>query len=166
MEPVGYRKARTHSDDAGAHSPKAECALESRLADVLCWRSGAHFAGTCAGRLIRVAVIMTCFVLSATPLLAGNAPQGEALYHRYCSGCHGADGRGGGKGFMPHVGALTRKGYIDLIDDSSLALVIAEGGEAMGKSGFMPSWKATLSKDDIADVIAYIRTLPLSDGPQ
>jgi len=45
-------------------------------------------------------------------------------------------------------------------------MVIAEGGEAMGKSGFMPSWKATLSKDDIADVIAYIRTLPLSDGPQ
>jgi mono/diheme cytochrome c family protein len=30
----------------------------------------------------------------------------------------------------------------------------------------MPSWKATLSKDDIADVIAYIRTLPLSDSPQ
>jgi mono/diheme cytochrome c family protein len=77
-----------------------------------------------------------------------------------------ADGRGGGKGFMPHVGPLTRKGYIDLIDDASLAMVITEGGEAMGKSGFMPSWKATLSKDDIVDVIAYIRTLPLSDGPQ
>jgi mono/diheme cytochrome c family protein len=168
MEPVGYRKAGTHSDDAGAHleGPDAECALESRLTHVLCWRTGAHFAGTCAGTLIRVARIMTWLVFSATPLLAGNAPHGEALYHRYCSGCHGADGRGGGKGFMPHVGALTRKGYIDLIDDISLALVIAEGGEAIGKSGFMPSWKATLSKDDIADVIAYIRTLPLSDGPQ
>jgi mono/diheme cytochrome c family protein len=30
----------------------------------------------------------------------------------------------------------------------------------------MPSWKATLSKDDITDVIAYVRTLPLSDGPR
>ena len=114
----------------------------------------------------RLSAIMAWVVLSATPLLAGNAQHGETLYQRYCSGCHGADGRGGGKGFMPHVGALTRKGYIDLIDDASLSMVIAEGGEAMGKSGFMPSWKATLSKDDIADVIAYVRTLPLSDGPQ
>ena len=114
----------------------------------------------------RLSTIMAWVVLSAMPLLAGNAQHGEALYQRYCSGCHGADGRGGGKGFMPHVGPLTRKGYIDLIDDASLAMVITEGGEAMGKSGFMPSWKATLSKDDIADVIAYIRTLPSSDGPQ
>jgi mono/diheme cytochrome c family protein len=163
MEPVGYRKARTHSDDAGAHSLKAECALGSRLADVLCCRTAAHCAGTW---LIQAAYIMTWLLFSASLLVAGNAPHGEVLYQRYCSGCHGADGRGGGKGFMPHVGALTRKGYIDLIDDTSLALVIAEGGEAMGKSGFMPSWKATLSKDDIADVIAYVRTLPLSDGPQ
>jgi mono/diheme cytochrome c family protein len=114
----------------------------------------------------RLSTIMAWVVLSATPLLAGNAQHGEALYQRYCSGCHGDDGRGGGKGFMPHVGPLTRKGYIDLIDDASLAMVITEGGEAIGKSGFMPPWKATLSKDDIADVIAYIRTLPLSDGPQ
>jgi mono/diheme cytochrome c family protein len=113
-----------------------------------------------------LSAIMAWLVLSATPLLAGNAQHGEVLYQRYCSGCHGTDGRGGGKGFMPHVGPLTRKGYIDLIDDASLSMVITEGGEAMGKSGFMPSWKATLSKDDIADVIAYIRTLPLSDGPQ
>ena len=113
-----------------------------------------------------LSAIMAWLVLSATPLLAGNAQHGEVLYQRYCSGCHGADGRGGGKGFMPHVGALTRKGYIDLIDDASLAMVITEGGEAMGKSGFMPSWKETLSKNDIADVIRYIRTLPLSNGPQ
>jgi mono/diheme cytochrome c family protein len=113
-----------------------------------------------------LSAIMAWLVLSATPLLAGNAQHGEVLYQRYCSGCHGADGRGGGKGFMPHVGALTRKGYIDLIDDASLAMVITEGGEAMGKSGFMPSWKETLSKNDIADVITYIRTLPLSNGPQ
>jgi mono/diheme cytochrome c family protein len=62
---------------------------------------------------------------------------------------------------MPHVGALTKKGYIDLLEDDYLATVITEGGEAVGKSGFMPSWKTTLSKEDIADVIAYIRKLPL-----
>jgi mono/diheme cytochrome c family protein len=88
----------------------------------------------------------------------GDSAHGEALYLRYCQGCHGPDGRGGGKAFMPHVGPLAKKGYIDLIDDDSLALVIKEGGAAVGKSGYMPSWKDTLPDQEIADIIAYIRT--------
>jgi mono/diheme cytochrome c family protein len=92
---------------------------------------------------------------------AADAQRGEPLYQRYCTGCHGADGRGGGKNFMPHVGALTRKGYTDLLEDSYLAAIIAEGGEAFGKSSYMPAWKSTLSSQDIDDVIAYVRTLPL-----
>src|SRR5713226_3427575 len=89
---------------------------------------------------------------------AGDRAHGEELYLRYCQGCHGPDGRGGGKAFMPHVGPLAKKGYVDLLEDESLALVIKEGGAAVGKSGYMPSWKETLPNDAIADVIAYIRT--------
>jgi mono/diheme cytochrome c family protein len=80
------------------------------------------------------------------------------LFLRYCQGCHGPDGKGGGKGFMPHVGPLARKGYIDTMPDEYLETVIAEGGLATGKSGYMPSWKTTLTEQDIADVIAFIRT--------
>ncbi len=69
-----------------------------------------------------------------------------------------ASSRGGGKGFMPHVGPLARKGYIETVPDEYLAAVIAEGGLAVGKSGYMPSWQTTLTQQDIADVIAFIRT--------
>jgi cytochrome c553 len=31
---------------------------------------------------------------------------------------------------------------------------------AVGKSSMMPAWEATLSEQDIKDVIAHIRTLP------
>jgi mono/diheme cytochrome c family protein len=62
---------------------------------------------------------------------------------------------------MPHVGALTRKGYTDRLEDSYLMAIVAEGGEAFGKSAYMPSFKTTLSSQDIADVIAYVRTFPL-----
>jgi mono/diheme cytochrome c family protein len=93
--------------------------------------------------------------------VAGDAQRGEPMYQRYCTGCHGVDGRGGGKNFMPHVGALTRKGYTDLLEDSYLQSIVAEGGEAFGKSAYMPSFKTTLSSQDIADVIAYVRTFPL-----
>jgi mono/diheme cytochrome c family protein len=92
---------------------------------------------------------------------AGDPQRGEPMYQRYCSGCHGADGRGGGKNFMPHVGALTKKGHTELLEDSYLEAIVTEGGPAYGKSGYMPAFGTTLSKDNIADVIAYVRTFPL-----
>lgn len=90
----------------------------------------------------------------------GDAERGEGLYLQYCRGCHGKDGRGGAHTFMPHVGNLTKKGYIELLADGYLYTVIAEGGAALGKSSYMPAWKTKLSEDDIKDIIAHIRALP------
>ena len=108
-------------------------------------------------------VVLSAFawLIASAPALSGDPQRGEPMYQRYCTGCHGADGRGGGKNFMPHVGALTRKGYTDLLEDSYLQSIVADGGEAFGKSAYMPSFKTTLSSQDIADVIAYVRTFPL-----
>jgi cytochrome c oxidase cbb3-type subunit 3 len=103
----------------------------------------------------------TSILLTATPTLAGDAKRGEPMFQRYCSGCHGVDGRGGGKNFMPHVGALMRPGYTELLDDDYMARIITDGGEVYGKSAFMPAFKRALSPQDIADVIAYVRTFPL-----
>jgi mono/diheme cytochrome c family protein len=114
-------------------------------------RAGALCYGV-AGLLVLPAVI------PHLALAAGDARHGEAIFKQYCQGCHGPDGKGGGKGFMPHVGPLAQKGYIEELPDDYLAQVIAEGGPAAGKSGFMPSWKTTLTPQDIADVIAFIRT--------
>ena len=50
----------------------------------------------------------------------GDADAGAKLYKRYCSGCHGADGRGGAHTFMPHVQNLTEKDYIELVPDGYL----------------------------------------------
>lgn len=90
----------------------------------------------------------------------GDPTKGAALYKRYCRGCHGADGRGGAHTFMPHIGNLTKKDYIEFIPDGFLFTVIAEGGAAVGKSAYMPAWREALSDQDIKDVIAFIRTLP------
>ena len=90
----------------------------------------------------------------------GDAAHGAALYKRFCRGCHGEDGRGGAHTFMPHIGNLTKKDYIEFIPDGFLFTVIAEGGVAVGKSGYMPAWRGTLSEQDIKDVIAFVRTLP------
>ena len=90
----------------------------------------------------------------------GDAKSGAKLYKRYCRGCHGADGRGGAHTFMPHIENLTKKGYIELIPDSYLYIAIADGGEAIGKSSYMPAWKSKLSDREVKDIIAHIRTMP------
>ena len=90
----------------------------------------------------------------------GDAARGATLYQRYCRGCHGEDGRGGAHTFMPHIQNITRKDYIEFLPDGFLFTVITEGGAAVGKSGYMPAWRGTLSEQDIKDVIAFIRTLP------
>lgn len=90
----------------------------------------------------------------------GDAVAGARLYKRYCRGCHGADGRGGAHTFMPHIENLTKKDYIEYLPDSYLFLVIADGGEAVGKSAYMPAWKVKFADQDVKDVIAHIRSMP------
>ncbi|MEZ5935488.1 MAG: c-type cytochrome [Alphaproteobacteria bacterium] len=90
----------------------------------------------------------------------GDAATGAKLYKRYCRGCHGEDGRGGAHTFMPHIQNLTKKGYIELLPDSYLYTAIADGGEAVGKSAYMPAWKSKLTDREVKDLIAHIRAMP------
>ena len=112
--------------------------------------------------LYRVLIlILTLLWLMPMTVSAGGDPEhGKALFLKYCSGCHGTDGRGGAHTLMPHVGALTRKGYIENVPDDFLLLVISKGGAAVGKNGYMPAWESTLNKQDIQDIISHIRSLP------
>lgn len=98
----------------------------------------------------------------AAPALAapGDAARGSELYGRFCSGCHGPDGRGGAHTFMPHVETLTKKGYIEQVPDEYLYGVIADGGASVGKSSYMPAWGKRLQEQDIWDLVAHIRSLP------
>jgi mono/diheme cytochrome c family protein len=106
---------------------------------------------------------LTLALLWLVPIAAaagGDPDHGKALFLKYCSGCHGTDGRGGAHTFMPHVGTLTKKGYIENVPDEFLILVIAKGGATVGKSGYMPAWESTLDRRDMLDIISHIRSLP------
>ena len=104
---------------------------------------------------------LALLVAAVRPVLAaGDSKRGNELFQQYCQGCHGPDGRGGRKdGFMPRPQNLTKKGYIDQLPDEYLFTVISKGGEGVNKSGYMPSFAATFSSEDIENVIAFIRTL-------
>lgn len=92
----------------------------------------------------------------------GNVGAGKRIFTAYCAVCHGAEGRGDG----PVTGMFGPKPF-DFADkvgmaakrDRELYEAIFGGGEAIGKSPFMPRWAGLLKEQEIWDVIAYVHTL-------
>jgi cbb3-type cytochrome c oxidase subunit III len=92
----------------------------------------------------------------------GNIASGKGIYEDYCAVCHGKEGKGDGPitmMFSPRPFAFTDKSGMAGKRDQDLYFAIFEGGEAVGQSAFMPAWRGLLKESEIADVIAYIRTL-------
>lgn len=91
----------------------------------------------------------------------GDAKAGKAKYAQLCAGCHGATGNGNG----PAAAALNPKPK-DFADckvmakesDKNLFKIIKEGGQSVGRSPMMPSWKASVKDPDIQNLVAYVRT--------
>lgn len=90
---------------------------------------------------------------SSAPIPAGNSHQvkrGEAIFQQRCIGCHNKQPDDTTPFGPPNLhtsfhrpAPLTKKEAVDII--------------ANGK-GTMPGWGKVLSKDDIDDVIAYLKT--------
>ena len=84
---------------------------------------------------------------------------GKELFLRYCSGCHGEDGRGEAKTFRPNVANLSVKELMDQLTDEYLFAAIKNGGGAVGKNAAMPAWKSQLDDREIWDIVSFVRTL-------
>ena len=76
--------------------------------------------------------------------------------------CHGTEGQGDGplaRMFGPRPFDFTDGVGMAARQNQDLYLAIFGGGEAIGKSAFMPRWGELLKEQEIGDVIAYLRTL-------
>jgi mono/diheme cytochrome c family protein len=88
---------------------------------------------------------------------------GERLYQRYCTGCHGTTGEGDGLHsytLNPPPANHTDGVYMKNLSDEYLFEVISNGGASVRKSTEMPRWKDILNKNEIGNLIRYVRTLP------
>jgi cytochrome c6 len=74
--------------------------------------------------------------------LTGDAAAGATIYSSNCAGCHGDDGAG--------VSAPSLQGWSD--DAEFLEYVLYGDGD-------MPAFESSLSSQDIADVLAHVKTL-------
>lgn len=118
------------------------------------------------GRLVLGLFVLGLGIVPAAAALTaatGDPERGEPLYRRHCAVCHGAAGQGDG----PNASFLDDDQPRDLTDprymggrrDEQLFRVIAEGGQAIQGSRFMPPWGRTLLPSQIWDLVAFIRAL-------
>jgi mono/diheme cytochrome c family protein len=97
-----------------------------------------------------MAAIMVLAASVAAPAFAGT---GEADYKAKCAMCHGADGLAAtGMGKSMNIKSFKDPAQVKLSD----AEMIASTTKGKGK---MPAYDGKLSGAQIADVVAYIRTL-------
>lgn len=94
--------------------------------------------------------------------------EGAALYARWCAACHGPRGGGDGRNarylpVRPRVHADSS--YMSTRSDDALFDTIAGGGYIMNRSPRMPPFGATLSPEEIRELVRYMRTLCRCQAP-
>jgi mono/diheme cytochrome c family protein len=83
----------------------------------------------------------------------GDVNVGKGVYQALCARCHGAAGEGGALPGNVAVPAVANAAVQDALSDAQMARSIALG------KGAMPSFRSELNRDQLAGVIAFIRTL-------
>ncbi len=87
--------------------------------------------------------------LIASGAYAGNPIAGKKVWESHsCPTCHGIDGN------SPVPGVPSFAKGDDLVNPDSVLLQTITTGK-----GLMPSWQGVLSRQDMIDVVTYIRTL-------
>ena len=85
--------------------------------------------------------------------------QGAALYQRYCSRCHGSEGRGVSKrGKMPELPDFTDASWQNRISNSQMEVSVSEG-----KGNSMPAFGDRLSEKEVQALVSHIRRFSPSE---
>ena len=98
-----------------------------------------------------------------------NQDQGRRVFYEHCVWCH-ADttpaGPSNRSNVNPDPPLMNDGNILNKESDASLRKIIAQGGSAVGKSPMMPPYGATLTEEDIDDLITYMRVIAVPEYKQ
>ena len=102
--------------------------------------------------LALAAGLLIVVVLAASPVVSQDSAAGAAVYKSKCNTCHGPDGGGTAVGKSLQAADL-RSAQVQSKSDAELIETISDG------KGNMPSFKGTITDEEIHAVLAHVRTL-------
>lgn len=92
----------------------------------------------------------------------GVASKAAENFTRYCSVCHGQNGKGNGTiaaAFTPRPKNLADPEYAGNRSRMDIYFAIMGGGKAVGKSQYMPPWGEVLSQQEMWDLVSYVQSI-------
>lgn len=105
-------------------------------------------------------------IISAMVVLVKNsshAATAEENYRFYCTQCHGVSGNGDGINVTKEMPVTPRDHAsaeeMSKLTDSEIISAIADGGAANSKSPLMPPFGKTMTRDEIKDMMLYLRKM-------
>ncbi|MFZ3071876.1 MAG: cytochrome c [Thermodesulfobacteriota bacterium] len=110
-----------------------------------------------------VFAVLTAFQLLSIESVAVAAINAKDLYGKWCSQCHGSEGKGDGINSTPDM-AINPRDHTDSTfmitrSDEQFEQIISHGGTAHAKSPLMPMWHKTLTEEEIKALVRYLREL-------
>ena len=135
----------------------------------------AHWRKVVVGGAV-LSVVVGSSLVGCALFQSEQVSKGRELYSHYCSHCHGENGRQN-EGYNwsampdPKPKDLSNKSEMSTFKDEEIFGTISrdmkdtspEGGDKIGDDEFavptMPTFKYTLSEDEIWSIVAYVRTL-------
>jgi mono/diheme cytochrome c family protein len=115
-------------------------------------------------RLVTLSFAAALLVLPLAQLQAADADAGKVIYANTCAVCHGPTGSPDpdspvvqGLGIVP--ANLADPLFNSREPTADWEMVVKHGGDAMGLAAQMPPHDAALSDEQVADVIAYVKSL-------
>ena len=112
-----------------------------------------HHVTFASAILLALFVGLTLFVSSIARANPGpDSEASSATFRTKCAMCHGPDGGGSEVGKSMNVPDL-RSPEVQKVPDAQLAQIISDG------KGGMPSFKSSLSEDQVHSLVTYVRSL-------
>lgn len=96
--------------------------------------------------------------IDGQPASYGDARQGKFWFNQICVTCHGVEGKGYANGVVGT--AIGNKDFLRKVSDGFIRETVKHGRSNTRMLGFTgPEGLANLNKNEIEDIIAYMRTL-------
>jgi mono/diheme cytochrome c family protein len=101
------------------------------------------------------------------PTDSASVAAGAKIFAKYCETCHGKSGHGDGpasKPLNPKPRDFTNPKNFKSKNDEEVFSLVSKGGASRHLSPVMPAWGSTLKKEQIWQVIGYVRGFPERDS--